>query len=141
MAAPKNTLTSGLSAADLAAVLSADDDDQAMDDTGDADDEGEGAAPVPPPPPPPAPPNFEHATKAAKSGAAPLVGERVKKGAPPISDSDLQSEVVVRITKAGHNEVHDGSGGRYDWNDEVVLPLAVSRTLEERKLAEIVGNP
>lgn len=69
----------------------------------------------------------------------PAAGQVTKKGAaPPVDEhSDM---VKVRITKGGHGEVHDGAEGRYDWNDEVVLPLPVAKDLEGRLFAEIVGN-
>lgn len=84
--------------------------------------------------------------KVAKGGgaggslASAKVGERVKKGAPAIAEADLGAQVVVRITKAGDQQVHDGQGGVYDWNDEVVLPRDVALDVQKRQLAEIVGT-
>ena len=68
------------------------------------------------------------------------VGERVKKGAPAIDEAALGAQVVVRITKAGDKQVHDGQGGLYDWNDEVVLPRDVALDVQKRQFAEIVGS-
>lgn len=132
MAAPKNTVTSGqLTAADLAATLLAEDGDDAAEHAADGDglevpDQTPAALPV--------------AAKAVKAAAAP--GQRVKKGAAPVASEHLGAQVIVRITKKGHGEVHDGDGGVYDWNDEVVLPLGVAQGLEDpaRAFGEIVGN-
>jgi hypothetical protein len=76
----------------------------------------------------------------APEGIAP--GEVLKKGAPPPKPGPGQKGealVTVRITKAGHGEVHDGKGGRYDWNDEVALPRSVAEALEDRHFAETQG--
>lgn len=78
----------------------------------------------------------------AGAGRKAKIGERVRKGAPPpatLVDAKPDTTVIVRITKAGHGEVHDGEGERYDWNDEVPLPYAVAEALEDRKFAEIIG--
>ena len=45
---------------------------------------------------------------------------------------------IVRITKAGHDQVHDGRGGRYAWQAEVSLPRAVGKALEDRHFGEIL---
>lgn len=45
---------------------------------------------------------------------------------------------TVRITKAGHDQVHDGRGGRYAWQAEVSLPRVVGKALEDRHFGEIL---
>jgi hypothetical protein len=74
-------------------------------------------------------------------GSLPKVGEVTKKGsAPPDLQNRKPNEIcIVRITKAGHGQVHDGAGGVYDWNDEVPLPYSVGKALEGRAYGEIVG--
>lgn len=67
-------------------------------------------------------------------------GTVLKKGAPPPKPTDGapgEELVKVRITKAGHGEVHDGEEGRYNWNDEVMLPRSVADSLEGRHYAEV----
>lgn len=69
-------------------------------------------------------------------------GEVTKKGAPPPETTGgprADGLCVVRITKTGHGQVHDGEGSRYDWNDEVILPLPVGKALEGRSYGEIIG--
>jgi hypothetical protein len=67
-------------------------------------------------------------------------GQRVRKGAPPVAGDSTSANVLVRVTKAGHGEVHDGEGGTYDWGDEVLLPRSVGTDLEGRQFGEIVGT-
>lgn len=67
-------------------------------------------------------------------------GAVLKKGAAPPSPSDGapgEELVTVRITKAGHGEVHNGEGGLYDWNDVVALPRSVAMSLEKRHYGEM----
>lgn len=67
-------------------------------------------------------------------------GAVLKKGAPPPEAkprAKADDLVTVRITKAGHGQVHDGEDGRYDWNDEVILPRSVGVALEGRNFGEI----
>lgn len=83
-------------------------------------------------------PKAEDAKDTAPAAIEP--GTVLKKGAPPPAPKagTAQEEMItVRITKAGHGEVHDGKDGRYDWNDEVVLPRSVGESLEGRHYAEI----
>jgi hypothetical protein len=61
----------------------------------------------------------------------------LKAGTAPSAGSDSPT-CRVRITKAGHNEVHDGRGGRYAWQAEVSLPRAVGKALEERHFGEML---
>ena len=73
-----------------------------------------------------------------------VAGQRVKKGAPLPSAAEIGSDpsklVTVRITVKGDKRVHDGDKGRFDANDEVVIPLGVANELQARSLAEIVGT-
>lgn len=92
----------------------------------------------------PGPKNLITAENAIQSpGAAATesqAGEVTKKGAPPPERARKATDgglVKVRITKAGHGQVHDGEDGRYDWNDEVMLPRPVAEALEGRHYGEI----
>lgn len=63
----------------------------------------------------------------------PEPGQVRKKGKPAPTPEELgeapDALVTVRITERGAGQVHDGKGGRYDFGDEVVLPLGVARNL------------
>lgn len=61
----------------------------------------------------------------------------LKAGTAPSAASDNPT-CRVRITKAGHDQVHDGRGGRYAWQAEVALPRAVGKALEDRHFGEIL---
>lgn len=63
-----------------------------------------------------------------------------KKGAPPRAKTAPTGDslVAVKITKAGHGQVHTGQEGEtYDWNDEVLLEADNALALEERHFVEI----
>lgn len=79
--------------------------------------------------------------KPAEVTEQPAAGAVTRKGAPPpeVAPRRADDMCTVRITKTGHGQVHDGNDGRYDWNDEVVLPVSVGRALEGRSFGEIVG--
>lgn len=94
----------------------------------------------------PADPNIVTAEQAAPASAdtkAPVepakVGEVLKKGAAPSDPSKRGAEVLVRVTKKGHSQIHDGEGGTYDWNDEVILPRKVAEAQEDNGFGEIIG--
>lgn len=77
---------------------------------------------------------------------APKAGDVVKKGVPPPEFAAARKDgmCTVRITKTGHGQVHTGNddpNGKktYDWQDEVLLPVAVGKALETRSFGEIVG--
>lgn len=84
----------------------------------------------------PAPPTDQAPAEVDLKRATP--GQRVRKGS-PVADDETSANVLVRVTKAGHGEVHDGQGGTYDWGDEIVLPRSVGADLEGRQFGEIVG--
>jgi hypothetical protein len=85
---------------------------------------------------------LDHDGDGRKGGS--VAGQRVKKGAPLPSAAEIGSDpsklVTVRITVKGDKRVHDGDKGRFDANDEVVIPLGVANELQARSLAEIVGT-
>jgi hypothetical protein len=89
------------------------------------------AAPVAKPPEPAQP---VVAGVVLQKGAAP---------APPKPGTPAEELVTVRITKAGHGQVHNGTDGvdntspTYDWNDLVALPRSVAEALEGRHYAEV----
>ncbi|MES3028494.1 MAG: hypothetical protein V4820_11650 [Pseudomonadota bacterium] len=94
----------------------------------------------------PADPNLVTADQAAVTKTvegAPVepakVGDVLKKGAAPPDPSKRGAEVMVRVTKRGHGQIHDGEGGAYDWNDEVILPRKVAEAQEDNAFAEIIG--
>lgn len=92
------------------------------------------ATPVEAPPPETAP--------AAIPPAEPEAGTVLRKGAPPPAETVKRkaSELVrVRIAKSGHGLVHDGKGGAYNWQDEVMLPYSVALAQEANKNVEIIG--
>lgn len=74
---------------------------------------------------------------------APQIGAVLKAGAPP---QDMpaglppNAPVRARITKTGHGRVHDGHGGAYNWQDEVILPYSVARAQERNSNVEIIGR-
>lgn len=71
-----------------------------------------------------------------------VVGEVVRKGAAPAAPTHNRkpNEIVqVRVTKAGHGQIHNGQGGTYDWNDETGLPYSVALAQENNKNVEIIG--
>lgn len=92
----------------------------------------------------PADPNIVSADQAAPvsdpaATAEAKVGQVLKKGGPPPNKAKLGDDVMLRVTKKGHGKIHDGEGGAYDWNDEVVLPRAIAEAQEENAYGEIIG--
>lgn len=103
----------------------------------------------------PADPNIVTAETAIRGAKAPeptppdvklAAGVVLKRGGPPPEPaltSPKEGLVMVRITKKGHGNVHNGTDGKddtsptYDWNDEVALPRSVALRLEDRGFAEI----
>jgi hypothetical protein len=82
------------------------------------------------------------AEDAAGESEALAAGAVRKKGAPPRSRKAAptgDSLVAVKITKAGHGQVHTGQDGEtYDWNDEVLLEADNALALEDRHFVEIL---
>lgn len=82
-------------------------------------------------------------TVGAKS-KAPVTGTRVagqvvKRGEKPPERAPLAGGVeLVRITKTGHGQVHDGEGGTYDWGAEVLLNADNALALEKISYGEII---
>lgn len=76
-----------------------------------------------------------------KAGGSLKAGEVLKQGRAPEAPAAKKAGdlVIVRITKTGHDQVHDGEGGRYQWQAEIPLPLEVAQALEGRSYAEIIG--
>lgn len=94
---------------------------------------------------------LDHDGDGRKGGSKPKIGAVVRAGKAPPSAADLGDDpnkpVRARITIKGAGRVHDGDGGRYEANDEVVLPLGVARDLQgdpqdknAKGFAEIVGT-
>lgn len=92
---------------------------------------------------------LDHDGDGRKGGSKPKIGAVVRAGQRPPSADDLGKDpkklVRVRITIKGDGRIHDGEGGRYQANDEVVLPLGVAQDLqgegkEAKGFAEIVGT-
>lgn len=113
--------------------------EKALDRDADGKPGGSKAKAAPAAPEAPAAPAPVEAAKSAAGPRAP--GQVVRKGVPveerKATDAAL---VVVKITKAGDGKVHDGFGGFYAWNDEVVLPREVGAALEGRAFGEICEN-
>jgi hypothetical protein len=77
----------------------------------------------------------------ADDASEPTAGTVKKKGAPPRARKAVKPDslVAVKITKAGHGQVHTGQDGEtYDWNDEVLLEADCALALEERHFVEIL---
>lgn len=85
---------------------------------------------------------LDHDQDGRAGGSKPKAGEVLKKGAAPPAEAASHKAadlVLVRIAKSGHGLVHDGQGGTYSWQDEVMLPYAVAAAQEANKNVEIIG--
>jgi hypothetical protein len=83
-----------------------------------------------------------HAVAAAPPEPEPEAGAVLVKGAPPPAPKPVSAGDMcrVRITKAGHGQVHTGrtEPKTYTWGDEVLLPRSVGRALEGKNFGEIL---
>lgn len=68
----------------------------------------------------------------------PVAGKVLAEGKDPPKPSHSGDTVTVRITKKGHEQVHDGEEGLLKWQAEIAVSLDVGMALEERGFGEII---
>jgi hypothetical protein len=78
------------------------------------------------------------AVEAPPAPLAPVAGQKLAEGKDPPKPPVAGETVTVRITKKGHEQVHDGEEGLLKWQAEIAVSLDVGLALEERGFGEIV---
>jgi hypothetical protein len=69
---------------------------------------------------------------------APVAGQKLAEGKDPPKAAKAGDTVTVRITKQGHEKVHDGEEGMLKWQAEIAVSLDVGLALEDRGYGEII---
>ena len=91
---------------------------------------------------------LEDENAALKSQVEGLLSEiRDMTGAPEQREADTDTSaaeeaseeafVLCRISKSGGGKISDGRGGKYQWKDEVRLPMSTASLLEARGYVEV----